>query len=297
MSPIAPPLSLRDVVDPGGEWRALRIEVRSDPAARRPPTRVEITAPRGFRVVVANAPALSVRVDDDFHGYEWRRSDVPRSALPPLRVADARAHGATGGSSWHAKWARTFGALLAASDVSPFHPGPWEIRPWTASFDGAYARDARTMLERTIADREDGHTEWDIGDLLPPLLLRPPSAPDHGRVKALRKLARAGCLPPLLLWWIAGLDRFVVLDGADRLLASLLEGRTPEALALTALREERRSGAGDLRQAADAAALRVAGRPLDGRAMDSLNALLVAAYDERPRMRAVTRAWPATGTR
>jgi hypothetical protein len=110
---------------------------------------------------------------------------------------------------------------------------------WTSMFDGL-AREAHALFRRSGADDEDGDTEWDIGDWLPPLLLRKPPELDEGRVHAWQKVARAGRLPPLLLWWIAGLDRFVVLDGAHRLVAAIREGVCPMALALSAVRIEPR---------------------------------------------------------
>ncbi|MGB8939405.1 MAG: hypothetical protein WCD21_04060 [Streptomyces sp.] len=36
---------------------------------------------------------------------------------------------------------------------------------------------------------------------------------DDPRVKAYRKQARDGTLPPVLLWWVSGLDCHLVLDG------------------------------------------------------------------------------------
>ncbi|WP_285575955.1 hypothetical protein [Actinoallomurus iriomotensis] len=49
--------------------------------------------------------------------------------------------------------------------------------------------------------------------------------PAYGRVKAYRKLARDGALPPLLLWWISGLDGVLLLDGRAQLERDARAGR------------------------------------------------------------------------
>jgi hypothetical protein len=54
-----------------------------------------------------------------------------------------------------------------------------------------------------------------------------------GRVKAYRKQARVGVLPPVLLWWISGLDCYVILDGHDRILAAIAENLEPPFIALS----------------------------------------------------------------
>jgi hypothetical protein len=53
-----------------------------------------------------------------------------------------------------------------------------------------------------------------------------------GRVKAYRKQARDGTLPPVLLWWVSGLDRHLVLDGRARLAAAIAESTAPPVLHL-----------------------------------------------------------------
>jgi len=56
---------------------------------------------------------------------------------------------------------------------------------------------------------------------------------DSGRVKALTKLARDDSLPPVLLWWVGGLQSYVILDGHDRLLAGVEAGVATPMLALS----------------------------------------------------------------
>ncbi|GAA1899682.1 hypothetical protein GCM10009837_22870 [Streptomyces durmitorensis] len=55
---------------------------------------------------------------------------------------------------------------------------------------------------------------------------------DDPRVKAYRKQARDGTLPPVLLWWVSGLDSHLVLDGHARLAAAIAESVEPAVLEL-----------------------------------------------------------------
>jgi hypothetical protein len=55
-----------------------------------------------------------------------------------------------------------------------------------------------------VAAGPAGYLDWTDGrqGVLP---MRALPGPEGGRVKAYRKLAREGTLPPVLLWWISGL--------------------------------------------------------------------------------------------
>ncbi|MFJ4525927.1 hypothetical protein ACIP4Y_34195 [Streptomyces sp. NPDC088810] len=68
--------------------------------------------------------------------------------------------------------------------------------------------------------------------------------PGDGRVKAYRKQARDGTLPPVLLWWVSGLDCHLILDGHAQLAAAIAESVSPPLLHLhrTAPREDVAAG-------------------------------------------------------
>ncbi|MDX3235410.1 hypothetical protein PV392_06910 [Streptomyces sp. ME03-5709C] len=79
------------------------------------------------------------------------------------------------------------------------------------------------VLELTSARRGE---LWEI------LPLRPMPGADDSRVKAYRKQAREGTLPPVLLWWVSGLDCHLILDGHARLAAAIAESVEPPLLQL-----------------------------------------------------------------
>ncbi|MEV5876690.1 hypothetical protein AB0L75_21130 [Streptomyces sp. NPDC052101] len=143
-----------------------------------------------------------------------------RPPLPPLRADRQRSS---------VNWPHEYARRLEAATGTPLSDGRWELA-------------LRTGFPPGIWD-EDFVREWPGGRLglycgggwhgvLP---LRPLSPPDSGRVKAQRKHVREGTAAPVLLWWVTFLDGWLLLDGHDRAVAALAEGRTPECVQLTRL--------------------------------------------------------------
>lgn len=141
-----------------------------------------------------------------------------RSPLPPLRSADLRSN---------VNWPHRYARWLEDADGTPLLDGRWELAlrtefppyVWTEDFVKVWPGG---QLELYCGGGWNG--------VLP---LRRLSPPDAGRVKAYRKHAREGTLAPVLLWSVAFLDGCVILDGHDRAVAALAEGRTPECVLLT----------------------------------------------------------------
>ncbi|PTL79149.1 hypothetical protein [Vitiosangium sp. GDMCC 1.1324] len=89
----------------------------------------------------------------------------------------------------------------------------------------------RFWVERWSWSGPSAHI-WPEAKMGAVLALREPSRPDASRVKAWRKHARDGTLPPVLLLYMELPQKWLVLDGHDRLQAALLEGITPPLLGL-----------------------------------------------------------------
>ncbi|MET9364778.1 hypothetical protein ABZX93_28230 [Streptomyces sp. NPDC006632] len=195
------------------------------------PLRVETAA--GGRLLVRQGaePVLFAVQRASRRGLHYARTGRYVSPVPPLRAARARSFATSRPCS--ARWSHHFGAALRASPNGPLHQGDWRL---LGSLPRWFADANWPKLLAHDPDR--GHLTWfgygdpveDARDLLPLRRLSPPDAP---RVKAFRRLYREGVLPPVLLWWISGLNSPVVLDGHDRLTAALAEGGRPELLVLT----------------------------------------------------------------
>jgi len=164
--------------------------------------------------------------------------------VEPIRARDARARTSM------SDWTRYFAGGLERSARSPLLCGTWhlaELRPAPGSAGHAgllVAPDdygpllrggpplARGLARALTQPRLKFH-EWSTSstrDFVVPL--RAFSDLGSARVKAFRKLTRDGTLPPILLWYVRGLEAPLLIDGHDRLSAAIAEGVTPDVLIL-----------------------------------------------------------------
>jgi hypothetical protein len=176
----------------------------------RPRLRVEIVAPGRFWLRQDDRPVLLAHLQRSNYGVHYLRLDGYEPVLPPLTAAEARQE-----PSWPHRY-----LTYLAQGPNPLHPGWWTLQPWR-----------RPGPLELAAEHPSGYLDWWAGwnGIVP---LRPLPEPGDGRVKAHRKLVRDGLLPPILLWWVSGLDGWVLLDGHARLAAALAEDAIPPALAL-----------------------------------------------------------------
>jgi hypothetical protein len=224
----------RKVAARTGPAGALILEVEQH---ELPGLRVEI-AGRGLLALRQNdSVVLMAHVHADRFGVEYASTGRFRSPIPPIRTARTATLAADTGERWQARWARHFATALTGTGDGPLHTGRWVM-----SAEASHLRP--TAPASTVADRwaqlllpaDRGWIDWFVDNgawqVLP---LRPLAEPDAGRVKSYRKQARDGILAPVLLWWISGLDCYVVLDGHDRLVAALAENTEPPLLAISSV--------------------------------------------------------------
>lgn len=152
------------------------------------------------------------------------RFDGYGSPLPPIRSALMRAPG---------NWAHRYATWLEVSGETPLHDARWQVRERRECPPYVWG------AEEFVRDWPGGSPELYCGGgwngVLP---LRRLSSPETGRVKAYRKHAREGTLAPVLLWWVTFLDGWLILDGHDRAVAALAEGRTPPCVVLARVLDE-----------------------------------------------------------
>jgi hypothetical protein len=204
-------------------------------AAERPGLVIESRPPL-VRIALGEATLAWFAPDRHWQYVAWLASPPPHSldVIPPIRTSEL------GSVSWPAYFARA----LVASVRAPVLSGRWRLAELgdrtphdaeTTALDPALPFTENLRMRKQL--RAVGHRvlRYSRNGWLP---LRAPSAVDASRVKAWRKHAREGALPPLLLQWIDLLDGYLILDGHDRLLASLLEQRRPRAVALFPERDE-----------------------------------------------------------
>ncbi|MFF0739114.1 hypothetical protein ACFYVL_01830 [Streptomyces sp. NPDC004111] len=215
-----------DITRDDGTWLGLSLDVRD---LGRPELCVFTAGPR-LLVSQLSRPVLLAVVEEPLQGVDFWRTDAYRYFVPPLRADAARA---LAGSP--ERWAHRFARHLGDSPGSPLHEGRWLLscespfRRWRHPAT-SHAEYWNSML---VEGHPEGYLDWFLHsgswEVLP---LRPMPGPDDGRVKAYRKQVRAGTLPPVLLWWVSGLDCHLVLDGHARLAAAIAESVEPPLLHL-----------------------------------------------------------------
>ncbi|WP_137992266.1 hypothetical protein [Streptomyces vilmorinianum] len=199
------------------------------------------TAGDRFVLTQGADPLLLAVVERGDHGVDFYRTAAPRPLLPALRAADARAY-----EGRPERWVHRVAGVLTADPDGPLHDGRWVLADDTEPQWNRHGMGpAAYWSERVVEGHPDGYIDWWLHDTDRELLpLRPLPDGDDARVKAYRKQARAGILPPVLLWWVSGLDCSLVLDGHARLAAAIAEDVEPPVLVLrrTVPRDERARG-------------------------------------------------------
>ncbi|BCK67318.1 hypothetical protein Srufu_012710 [Streptomyces libani subsp. rufus] len=216
----------------GVRWDGLALGVNG-PA--RPPLRAEVADGRRLVLFQGDQVVLLARQRVTHRGVHYARTGRYTSPVPPLRAALARTYRESYADedAWLARWAHHFATALREGANGPLHDGGWQLTSGRPHHWGIAANWARLSQH----DPAIGHITWfgyrdpeeDARDMLP---LRRLSGSGTARVKAYRRQYREGVLPPVLLWWVSGLDTFLVLDGHDRLVAALAEAGRPHVLAL-----------------------------------------------------------------
>jgi hypothetical protein len=209
-------------------WRL--VVDRDDRLRRRPGVRIEaaVFAHRYQyqRVQVVRAIAHGATLFWGHRSEPWdtyanfvRGTPAARTtALPPVTLATARACTENAGSSaWWLYWMQHAADALAAAPEGVLLSGMYDLRP---------ARFARPLtIEAFPAQRPpSGHVAIE--------LTREPPKPDDDRVSMWRKHAAQGVPPGLVYDWVCTPGPLLV-DGHDRMFASLLEGQPAQALQLT----------------------------------------------------------------
>jgi hypothetical protein len=276
----------------------------------RPGFRVELAVGRRIRVVSGAQVLLHARPGPTYRGVTLlRAADAAASPLPPLGPRDVAAvsRNAEPGdaTAWLEAWARYLVRLFddpAARASGPLHRGTWRIEPLTLLRPDAGPPPGHRAVFAPDHDPEGfgldaasplNFESWWLNGSCARLPLRAQTAPDAARVKALRKLALAGTLPPLVLLFVTGLDMYLLLDGHDRLRAALLEGQVPTALALSRVRYFAYPPEPRL-EAALAGMERALEHTPGPATVDRLNRSVLALFAEGD-WRARTRCWPVPG--
>ncbi|MGX6600769.1 hypothetical protein ACWKSP_01330 [Micromonosporaceae bacterium Da 78-11] len=191
---------------------------------RRPGLRFEVAGGRRLVLWQGGAVVLLGSVESDRCGVRVHRAEGYRSPVAPIPVAVARAASSGPDTARSAdRWAGHFERELTRSSDGPLHDGPWRL--------SSTPLPGYLLHGDLVRDHPEFYLDWLAGwhGVVP---LKPLPAVGFGRVKALRKQARDGTLPPLLLLESSGLAGLLLLDGHCRLVAAQAEGVEPATVVL-----------------------------------------------------------------
>ncbi|MFD9590735.1 hypothetical protein ACFWBM_39305 [Streptomyces sp. NPDC059980] len=209
-----------------GTWVGLALDIQD----RHQPGMCVFTAGARLLISQLSRPVLLGVVEEHLGGVDFWRTDAYRSFVPPLRADAARTLQGN-----PRRWAHRFAHYLLDSPEGPLHEGRWLLSRESPLQRWRHAREspAEYWSSILVEGHPDGYLEWFLHshswEVLP---LRPMPDGEDGRVKAYRKQAREGTLPPVLLWWVSGLDCHLILDGHARLAAAIAESVEPPLLEL-----------------------------------------------------------------
>ncbi|MFV8755183.1 hypothetical protein ACNOYE_31935 [Nannocystaceae bacterium ST9] len=232
-----------------------------------------------------------VQIERDFAAAAGLAHDFP---LPPIRGEDLREAPAGDGREWQRHWCRWVGERIDGHNFG--YTSDWAVqiaqhvqRP---SYDWAEQGPRVCNLEHALAEPEAIFKSWMLNGSGHCLTLRAPPAEHEGRVKHWRKQCRAGRMPPIVIWWLSGLDCWILLDGHRRLAAARLEGRLPAVIGVYSYVEKRWPNSSEsLAQHERERAERERHGPLRPEVIRRLDERLVRILDDRPHMLPITRAW------
>lgn len=252
----------KDLLDQKERWQGLELQVREGGG----PAMEMLSGHNGRMALQVNSETLFWATMLKDHSGVWLVFNAEHPAqkllLPAITSADVERAKREGESQWLSGWCRYFARQLMDAPTPLLPPGRWLLRPMEAAKPEApYALNQTVPFEQwrftTPASSANISVPWalyseDFPNLQTPedvrlvdwwwgghlLLARYPVDLHSGRVKWWRKKCREGALPPVLVWFIAGLASFVILDGHDRLQAAITEGIQPQFLVLSELSEQ-----------------------------------------------------------
>lgn len=299
-------LRWKDLEADTGHWLGLAVEAsQPDDAPRSPACRLETGANGRIRLMQGQTPLLWATLCHDYAGVHLLRTQaraphpVPADAIASATI---EAHKALAEKDRLPAWSRLFAQALARSEDAFLYPGLWlfaGVRPqrqtWQFTSEPLPRCGSRWPIHevhKALQDDSVGYLDWWFTGSNELVSLRPSAPHDDSRLKWWRKKAREQALPPILVWHVGCLDAYVIVDGHVRLQAALLENQPPDFIVATSAQQQPWPADEKKQQAVVRSLERAHEQPrFKGLPTGQMNALLTAAFDDRPVLRPRTHAW------
>ncbi|MGC5701030.1 hypothetical protein J4P02_12590 [Pseudomonas sp. NFXW11] len=306
----------RDIEDLAGHWNGLGVDVPG-PARGKPNLRLLSGDNRRMQLVLGEQTLLWGTMSSCLYGVWLVRNHLlehlPQTLVGPIDSPQVEQQAGLAPSQRLKAWSRFFVQQLRQHQAEFFYPGYWLVRalrpashPYgrarlsgidTWYFKGGddalshlpnWSIDGRNILDNQQPGPARWVELWEGGGAVVGLHGVDPLA---GRLKWWRKKAREGSLPPILLWYVSGLNSYLILDGHYRLQAAIDENLPPEFLVLSSPRVSSYApNPQEQQKVLGALQVQVQRNKLDtGR----LNQLLISTFDDRPYHGFGSQSWAA----
>ena len=291
----------QDARNDADEWQGLLLSVTDE---NKPTLRLQSALGGRTKLSTEQQTLFWAKIQSGYSGVDlWRTLPVSQDIklIPHIHSSDIQVQQHFSPLERRQYWAKWFVRALAESPLSPLYNGLWALEYSDTSENCTY--DPHRGLLRHWSNLKENPSETseflsaDILDIDWAMcgngsiinLFAPPTDMKHsGRLKWWRKVARDdGKLPPLLLWYVSSLDAFILLDGHDRLYASLLSNVQPEFLILNSYTEraqvlDEQKQQGVLKQMAIIEQKIADGVEINPDTLLSIQKHLIYLYDDRP---------------
>jgi len=309
------PVYWRDIEDRQGNWAGLQVTVkRSDPT--RPPLHLRAMTNGRIKLMHNDTPLLWATSERGYYGAWVVRNNqvLPHSQfspVAPIRSADVDRYASLTQPARTKAWSRYFVSALCDGTSNFMSTGNWLAQ-------GLLPDPSKTQLMR-----RDGLASWlfthgtadyrlpdwclsgqEIIDYQQSPIVRwldwcswqykliglRPVDPMADRLKWWCKKSREGTLPPILLWYVAGLSAYVIIDGHYRLQAAIETNIPPSFIVLSVIRMQEFSPPPESLQPVVESLLRQRARN-PGFGVDALNEKLINLFDNRAFIGPRTHSW------
>jgi hypothetical protein len=239
----------KDVKDNKNQWCGMAVRVSE---SAKPVWHLQAGADRRIKLVAGNKTLFWATLLKDYGGVWLIKTlvdlDITDMPVSPIRSADIESRANLQGDEWLKSWSRFFVEQLEKNQCSILYDGLWLLGPCFAVSDkkdwqfmsSVHSRYMGTNVVYQVKDAlktdEVELLSWWLNGNGELINLKKPQA-DSGRVKWWRKKVREGRLPPILVLYLSCLDAYIIIDGHDRLMASIIENQPPELIAISSAQE------------------------------------------------------------
>lgn len=233
-----------DLVSEDDKWQGLNITIQEQD--RKPNFYIETCGERFFRLKYTNQTLFWARQHFIHYGAciikTFSQPKIEEHLVSPILSHDIENNRNLSELEKLKAWSKYFVFALKRNKNAFYYNGNWEIKafiPITGSWDYRRINNKESYLgysdlEKSINNDVMQYVSWFCSNNNPLdfVSLRVVDK-NSGRLKWWRKKVRENTLPPILLYFVSGLDTYIILDGHYRLMASILENVAPNILTIS----------------------------------------------------------------